>query len=333
MKGICPNCEKITEIELISRVEKIMVRKIPIEVQVEYFHCEECGVEFRDPKSTNDPLDSAYSEYRKQFGLLMPEEIKAFRKRFGFTQRELADLLGWGAVTLSRYENGALQDEAHDTSLRLAMDHEALLQLIQAKKGVLSDEKRKTLAKSLVEIIKTETSSLRALFESSFGDYEADEWSGYRTFDIAKLLNSILYFCYRVSVPKTKLNKLLFYIDFKHFKDYILSITGSRYAHLPYGPAPDNYQHYIALLHHDECAIGIEERDFNDFSGEYLTSLKEPNLNVFSPSELKVLSEIKEKFSEFSSTDLSNLSHEELGYKETKDGDLISYEYAQALSI
>ena len=90
MKGICPNCEKITDQELISRVEEIIVRNIPIEVQVEYNLCNECGLEFRDPKTDNDPLEAAYSEYRKHAGLLMPEEIREFRKSLGLTQRELA---------------------------------------------------------------------------------------------------------------------------------------------------------------------------------------------------------------------------------------------------
>ncbi|NIO19633.1 MAG: DUF4065 domain-containing protein, partial [Candidatus Aenigmarchaeota archaeon] len=46
----------------------------------------------------------------------------------------------------------------------------------------------------------------------------------------------------------TVLNKLLFYADFKHCKEYTVSISGSRYARLPYGPVPDNWAHYLAFL-------------------------------------------------------------------------------------
>ena len=37
MKDICPNCEKITELELVVAKEGIGVRGEPIEVNVEFF--------------------------------------------------------------------------------------------------------------------------------------------------------------------------------------------------------------------------------------------------------------------------------------------------------
>ena len=64
---------------------------------------------------------------------------------------------------------------------------------------------------------------------------------------LAKLFNAILFFC-KGRVLKTKLNKLLFYADFKHFKEYAVSITGARYARIPFGPAPDKYAFYFATL-------------------------------------------------------------------------------------
>jgi len=41
-------------------------------------------------------------------------------RRYPITQEELGVLLGWGGATLSRYENGALQDEVHEKMLRMA---------------------------------------------------------------------------------------------------------------------------------------------------------------------------------------------------------------------
>ena len=73
-----------------------------------------------------------------------PPEIKAFRKRYGLTQGELSKLLGWGPVTLSRYENGALQDEVHDKMLRLAMNPENLMRLVEDTPEALPEGKAKT---------------------------------------------------------------------------------------------------------------------------------------------------------------------------------------------
>jgi hypothetical protein len=57
--------------------------------------------------------------------------------------------LGWGAVTLSRYENGALQDEAHDKTLHLAMLPENLIRLLEAAPTLFTAERQYELIQSL----------------------------------------------------------------------------------------------------------------------------------------------------------------------------------------
>jgi putative zinc finger/helix-turn-helix YgiT family protein len=330
MKGICPNCEKETELELIHRVEDIKVRGEAIKVEVKYYKCKNCGEEFEDPHSDEDPLDKAYRAYRRRHGMMQPEEVRDFRKRFGLTQNEMSRLLGWGGATLSRYENGALQDETHEKALRLAMDPRNLLKLIEEAPDALSEEKRNRLINEL-KAAEEEACSLEMIYEERFGKYEANELSGYRRFDLGKLFNAILYFC-KGGVLKTKLNKLLFYADFMHFKDYAVSITGARYAHIPFGPAPDKYALYFATLL-ENGAIKVEEDIIGDFLGEEFISVKEPDLSSFSDSELKILATVKEYFKDFTAKRITDFSHDEKGYKETATGDTISYEYANELKL
>lgn len=142
----------------------------------------------------------------------------------------------------------------------------------------------------------------------------------------------MLYFC-KDSILKTALNKLLFYADFKHCKEYTVSITGSRYARIPYGPAPDNWNHYLALLI-EEGALRVEEVYYSDeVIGERLVSEEKPDLTVFSDTELKILASIKEHFKGWSAKRISDLSHDEKGYIETSGSRLISYTYAEDLQI
>ncbi|HCM96606.1 MAG: hypothetical protein A2X25_00240 [Chloroflexi bacterium GWB2_49_20] len=334
MKGICPNCEKETELDFVNIIDEVIVRGEAIPVNVEYFRCKECGSEFRDPRSKIDPLDTAYKEFRQRHGMLQPEKIKELREKYGLTQLEMTNLLGWGGATLSRYENGALQDEAHETILRLIQDPHNLLELIEQKSGVLDERKKERTIASIKEISKGREKSFSTIYETLYGSYEADKLSGYKPLDVAKLFNSMIFFCKDVEIPKTKLNKLMFYADFKHFKDYALSITGVQYAHLPFGPAPDRYQLFVAALHDEEKSVSITEYLFpNGNTGEYLLAIKEPLLNMFSTTELKILAIIKEYFTEFNATKISELSHQEKGYVDTRDGELISYDYAQYLSI
>lgn len=331
MKGICPNCEKERDLELIRTTEDVEVRGEHIEVDVEYYKCLSCGEEFEDPHSDDDPLDKAYREYRKRHHMVQPEEIRSMRKRYGLTQNEMAKLLGWGATTLSRYENGALQDEAHEKTLRLAMEPRNLLTLIEDTPDALLEGKRQHLTEGL-RTAEQEAYSFERIYEERFGRYEADELSGYRVLDLAKLFNAILFFC-KGGVLKTVLNKLLFYSDFKHFKDYAISITGSRYAKIPFGPAPDKWQHYFALLI-EEGALGEDEIFYDeDVTGEKLTSEQSPDLNIFSETELIILASIKKHFQEWTAKRISDFSHTEKGYKETQQGRLISYKYAEELQI
>lgn len=333
MTGFCPHCEKERELTASRRVVEYEVRGERIEVQVPHLSCSVCGEKFEPPDEAHDPLEAAYDEYRRRHKLIQPDDIREFRHSIGLTQKELSRLLGWGAVTLSRYENGALQDDAHDKALRLAMHPESLLRLLHDRSDVLSIEGFHRLAARLRDRITQERTPLMHLFEDAIGSYDPDIFSGYRKFDLDKLLNAILFFCTNREVYKTKLNKLLFYADFKHYKDYMVSITGSRYAHLPFGPVPDHYALFLAGLTDIEKALAVNERAISDYVGEVLTSVKAPDVSVFDTSELKILAFVQERFAEQTSKQLSELSHREQAFRRTHDGDLISYDHATVLSL
>jgi len=146
-----------------------------------------------------------------------------------------------------------------------------------------------------------------------------------------KFLNTILYLCQGGEI-KTKLNKLLFYADFLHFKDYTVSITGAQYACIPFGPAPNNYDLYFPILVR-QGAVDIEEIEYPEYSGDKYIAVKEPDLSIFSEGELRILATVKERFKDLSASKISAYSHREKGYKDTKTGKLISYFYAQYMKL
>lgn len=326
--GLCSNCENETDFEIVTKEEVIPVKKEPIKLDVQYIRCNKCGDEFFDPKQNNDPFISAYRLYREKKALLQPEEIKAWRKKYKLTQKETANLLGMGLATISRYENGSLQEESHDKLIRLAMDPANLVRLIDNTDESLSQARKEQLRKVVVE---TEDNfhSLDNSILANLGNYEPNELSGYKRFNLEKLYNAILFFC-RKEVFLTKLNKLLFYADFKYFKEYTLSITGARYAHIPFGPAPDNYQIYLGALNSKKQIEVIE--DIDKTGGEIIKATKEPDLSLFSASELRILASVDEDFEGSSATDMTNMSHNEVAYQQTINGEIIPYHYAGQLS-
>lgn len=331
MNAFCPNCEKETKQEFVDKVEEIDIRGEMIPIHMEYYHCEECGEDFEIPRPDYDPLDAAYREYRIRKGMAQPEEIKKFRKELGLTQKELSELLGIGIATVNRYENGALQSEAHDQAIRLSMQPANMLQILEKKPELLSEFTRNRIIQRLQEKEQDCGDLLEEAIEQ-FGSYSPSLLSGFIPFNANKLFQAIKFFCYKDQVSKTKLNKLLFYADFKHFKDNGVSISGARYAHAYYGPVPDQFNTWLTAISEWDKQITSEEQAFGDLVGEVYTS-GEPDWTVFSTSELAALAFVKDKFQKFTARQIRDFSHQEKGYQATKDGEIISYQYAQELQI
>lgn len=329
MISICPGCEKETRIDLVQKVERFDIRGETIEIVADLHRCLECGAEFENTRDA-DALDQAYRVFRQRHNMLQPEHIQEWRKSLGITQKELGALLGWGGATLSRYENGALQDEAHEKMLRMAMEPHNLLSLIQETAGAFSPEKSERLVQEL-EAVEAEAFSINRIFEDRLGSYLPDEFSGFLKFDMLKFQNVVLFFC-KGGQLKTKLNKLLFYADFKHFNENAVSITGARYVHLPHGPVPDNYEYFFATLIHSG-EMDVDEVPVYQYFGENFMATREADLSLFEPSELKILAEVKEYFKEFSATRIREFSHAERGYRETSNRQAISFLFAEDLQI
>jgi putative zinc finger/helix-turn-helix YgiT family protein len=330
MNGFCPNCEKEMPLTMVRQVEEFNVRGEIIEVEVEFYRCQECGEEFENSRSALNPYETAYREYRSRKGMLQPEEIRALRLRYGLSQKEFSLLLGIGIATLNRYENGALQSEANDRVIRFALEPENFLNLISDRPGVLGDAKRQKIVDRLSE--EAQATWLEHT-RDMFGDYPADIYSGYKKFDLEKLFEAIKYFCFKDRVFKTKLMKLLFYADFGHFKHYTVSITGARYARLPYGPVPDQFEHWLAALLSNDEGIEKEEVWHYEHPGEIYTCNTPPLLSIYSPSELRILAAVKEEFQESSAKKISDISHNEAGYQETEAAHIIPYSFASQLSF
>ncbi len=85
--------------------------------------CTQCGRISID-RVGNLLIDAAF---RKQVGLLAPEEIRSQREALGLTQEQLADKLRIAAATLSRWETGAqMQQRSLDLLMRLYFKNPAL---------------------------------------------------------------------------------------------------------------------------------------------------------------------------------------------------------------
>jgi len=98
---------------------------------------------------------------------------------------------------------------------------------------------------------------------------------------------------------------------------------------------PDNFELLFGTMMPEENLIRVEEETYEgaDYIGEKFYSLKDPNLSAFAESELRVLFAVNDRFKGMGSKAIRDFSHEERGYTETQNSNLISYAYDADLRI
>jgi len=338
MKGdFCPNCEEYTDVKLGVEKEIYNVRGEPIEIEAEIAICPKCGSKIFDEERDSRNLERAYSRYRQIHKLLSPDEIRTIREKYGLSQRALSRLLGCGEITIHRYESGAVQDNVHNSTLRLIEDPRNMQNIFEANRNKLPAYIEARLEKRIASFLQEDKEqAFQISFERLVSHQHVDLTSGFKEYDLEKLKNMILYLVKRLDgVLKVKLNKLLWYCDFLYFKESSVSITGAQYVRIKLGQVPDHYELIFANMIH-EGLIDKDEIPFNTeegIVGEQFSALVEPDKSLFTKKEIQVMDSIVDTFREDTSTSIMEKSHREAAYKKCKDGDIISYEYAKELSL
>ena len=144
----------------------------------------------------------------------------------------------------------------------------------------------------------------------------------------------VLFFANKgTELPKTKLMKLLCYSDMMFYKENGISMSGTEYAHLPYGPVPNNIDLIIGRMESENIAH-IDVLCYGDgYEKHRVIPDREVPQGVLSEAETKMLERIYHKFKDYGSGEISEYSHKEKGYKATKNGEIISYSYAMHIQL
>lgn len=123
----------------------------------------------------------------------------------------------------------------------------------------------------------------------------------------------------------TKLNKILFYADFAAYRKLGASISGQEYQKLQFGPAPRQIVPTIeALGARGACAWA--ERNYHGYALKKLLALREPDLSHFSGEEIDIVRDVIEELRPFSAKEVSDLSHDFIGWRVAEPGETIPYD-------
>lgn len=123
----------------------------------------------------------------------------------------------------------------------------------------------------------------------------------------------------------TKLNKILFYADFAAYRKWGRSISGQEYQKLEWGPAPRRLKPEVETLEREK-ACAWADRDYYGRTLKKLITLREPDLSRFSAEEIDLIRDVVDRLRELNATEVSDLSHEFLGWQAAEYGETIPYE-------
>lgn len=151
---------------------------------------------------------------------------------------------------------------------------------------------------------------------------------GGRQPDDAKLQELIVYIS-TISVGDkyygaTKLNKLLFYADFVAYRRYGKSITGQEYQALSQGPAPKRLKIVMEQLRKSGQVTERVKR-FHNFTQITTKPLALADLGKFTQQEIALVHELVQRFWNHSARQISELSHEFIGWSLAEKGETIPY--------
>ncbi len=147
-------------------------------------------------------------------------------------------------------------------------------------------------------------------------------------YDERKLTELIVYVAAKLADDaaggSTKLNKILYFADFTHVRRTGNAITGATYQKLENGPAPRRLLPVRSALLDDGDAE-LVEHDFLGYKQHRLVPKREADTSVFTADELATINDVLDDLDGMNAREVSDLSHEEAGWRLTSEGDTIPY--------
>lgn len=309
-KVYCPNCDQKQHYFIKQEELTLSVKEKTYTLNAQVAHCTVCDEEVYIPEVSDRIQQAFFNEYRLDHQLLTVDEIVKIRKSIGLTQRDFSRLLGFGEITISRYELGSLPSKNNAQIISSITDRKILEEKFHQNSSMLSDEGQEIIERYLK--LKGNTTGKVKFSKDKFHELT------YLFIEEAKKNHE--------EVTETKLNKLLFYADFNHYNKFGKGITGSKYIKLQFGPVPNNSQlkysmnPYISYMKTDDDKT-------------YFEIVKKPSSWHLNELEIKIVESVYSYFKNTNAKKISDISHQESAWAHANLLEEISYEHAKELKI
>ncbi len=146
-----------------------------------------------------------------------------------------------------------------------------------------------------------------------------------------KMQHVILFFLERINnvhLGRTKLMKLLYYVDFDHYEMHGKSVTGAVYCKLPHGPVPQQAMKLIQTMASEKLVQEVKVKRA-DYAQHRLIARTKFDPSLFSGEEIHTLDRVAKEWEYCPGSEIEAASHAEAPWAATKAGKVIDYELAR----
>ena len=336
MRVYCPYCKKEVEYKIEKRDLKEF-RGIEVNTFENVAICNECNQDLYVNEIENENNERIYQIYREKANIINAEDIIKLREKYDISQRELTSILGFGKMTINRYERGGLPTKSQSDYIKLLIENDdKFIEKVKEayEKNNINEKTYNKIISEEVEkdISKKEVQDNIRRYLKSVLNRKPDIYNGYKSLDLEKVENIISYIASKVkNLTITSLNKYLWYIDMLSFNERTVAITGLTYQNQRFGPT-------IVYKKYDELSLLDDKYTREDIETENGNTTKIISNNNFnfdriSSSEKEIIDTIIRLLKNKNVTDISEMSHREDGWKKTKRFEQISFEYAMNLKL
>ena len=317
---------------------KIPFRKEEFEIMY-HFYRDTDGAQYTETFTDEVNISQVYNQYRDKYNLPFPDEIKAIRAKYDLSAIKMSEVLGFGANVWRNYEAGEVPSESNARLIQVADDPMEFGKMVRLS-AHLDEKARERILKRIDELLKAKDGWRLGTNEEEYVmgiDPEAtgpDNTTGYRRPSLERLTEMIVFFTEAMQPWKTKMNKLLFYADFRHYQLHGVSISGAPYRAVTWGPVPKQFD---ALFDHVARTgkVDFVQKELPDgnLGGQFMPrgprSFREI---LFEETELAVLREVAARFAKDDAKAIIKTSHEEDAWqRHEKERSIIDYNHAFGL--
>jgi putative zinc finger/helix-turn-helix YgiT family protein len=311
---------------VVTEIREMTFRKEQFNLIFHAYKCVDTGDQFEDEKFAELNYNQVINQYRVKHRIPFPEQIRSIRERYALSAAKMSEVLGMGPNTWSNYESGEVPSKSHGNLIQMISETASFKKYVES----YCELEEKDRFKILKKLENLPTQGCYCNDKLSRFEKLPDITTGFKPFDKEKTKQIVLFFAENQQPYKTKINKLLWYADNYQFKNTAQSISGMSYRAISYGPVPEHYEVLFDVLEDME----IIEKDWTLTDNGPIEKIiaaqnQKFDSSIFTPSELETLGYIAEKFKNTSASEIVDISHHELAWKENIDAKrIISFQYA-----